>query len=74
MAQLDRQGALHLANAFGFSLNCDFHALDSAAVSAVIAAADFRQYRRPVNANGSRARYFHAYLRRAADRKESLSW
>ncbi len=49
----------------------DFHALDSAAVERIIAEADAYGYRAPRNANGSRARYFHAYLTRTASRKES---
>lgn len=48
----------------------DFHALPSADVDAILREADARQYRRPRNANGSRARYFHAYLTRAANRAE----
>ena len=47
-----------------------FHALPSDHVDALIAEADRVKYRRPANANGSRARYFHARLMRAADRAE----
>jgi len=46
----------------------DFHALPSAVVDALIAEADAYGYRKPRNANGSRARYFHAYLSRTAAR------
>lgn len=42
----------------------DFHALPSSAVDSIIAAADRARYRKPRNANGSRARYFHAHLQR----------
>ena len=49
----------------------DFHALDSAAVDRLLIEADAVKYRKPRNANGSRARYFHAYLTRTASRKES---
>ena len=47
----------------------DFHALDSDQVESVIYFADLHKYRRPKNANGSRARYFYAYLERVAARK-----
>lgn len=46
----------------------DFHALRSDVVERLIAAADARGYRKPKNANGSRARSFHAYLARTAAR------
>lgn len=42
----------------------DFHALRSSQVDALLTAADRYKYRKPKNANGSRARYFHAYLQR----------
>lgn len=45
----------------------DFHALPSAAVESLLGEADSYGYRKPRNANGSRGRYWHAYLvRRAA--------
>jgi hypothetical protein len=43
----------------------DFHRLPSDQVEALLAEADRVKYRRPKNANGSRARYFHARLTRA---------
>ncbi len=64
---LDRADATRIltaCNAYG-----DFHALPSSAVDLLIDFADIHRYRKPRNANGSRARYFHAYLtRRAQDR------
>ena len=60
-----------LAARYGIPLDCDFHALPSATVESIIAAANSVKYRQPRNANGSRARYFHARLVRAANRKES---
>jgi hypothetical protein len=42
----------------------DFYALSSSIVDRLVAAADKLGYRRPKNANGSRARYFHAHLER----------
>ena len=55
---------------YRIDLDRDFHALDSAQVERILIAADRWRYRAPRNANGSRARYFHAYLQRLA-RKES---
>lgn len=49
----------------------DFHELRSGEVEALLVEADARRYRKPRNANGSRGRYFHAYLRRIADRAGS---
>ena len=45
----------------------NFHALDTDQVQGLIEQADLVKYRRPKNANGSRARYFHAYLVRRAN-------
>lgn len=44
--------------------SADFHALNSAAVDALVQAAKAAGYRKPKNANGSTARYFFAYLNR----------
>lgn len=48
----------------------DFHILPADRVDALLAEADTLSYRKPRNANGSRARYFHAYLTRTAARRE----
>lgn len=42
----------------------DFHTLSSEEVERLLAEADSVKYRKPKNANGSRARYFHAKLQR----------
>lgn len=47
-----------------------FHALPSDKVEALRIEADLVKYRQPKNANGSRARYFHAFLCRLAARAE----
>lgn len=47
----------------------DFFTLDSTQVESLVAEADRVRYRKPKNANGSRARYFHALLQRRANRK-----
>ncbi len=51
-------------------LGADFHALQGDKVTALMNWADLNRYRKPRNANGSRARYFHAMLQRKA-KKES---
>ena len=66
MARITSQEARDLAALHRFPLDSDFHALRYSEVEGVTAAADSRRYRKPRNANGSRARYFHQYLRRAA--------
>jgi hypothetical protein len=47
-----------------------FHALSPFHVDALLTEADARRYRKPKNANGSRGRYFHAYVVRALRRDE----
>lgn len=42
----------------------DFHTLSSADVDTLLVAADRERYRAPRVRNGSRARYYHAALRR----------
>lgn len=62
--------ARNLARRYTIPLDQDFHSLDSTTVQAIISAADEWRYRRPANANGSRARYFHAYLCRLTARQD----
>jgi hypothetical protein len=47
----------------------DFHTLRSEQVDKLLVAADRVGYRKPKNANGSRARYFFAQLQRRAQAK-----
>jgi hypothetical protein len=49
----------------------DFHVLRSDCVEALLDEAKARGYRKPANANGSRGRYFHAYLQRKAAQRET---
>jgi hypothetical protein len=65
-ARLERDDARHLADLHGVDLARDFHALTTEQVESVISAADAHGYRKPRDANGSRGRSFHEYLRRAA--------
>jgi len=58
--------ATDIAARHHLDLSKDFHALSSSEVERVLAAANEVKYRRPANANGSRARYFFAFLKRSA--------
>lgn len=49
----------------GIDLSSDFHALHSSDVDQILAQAVACRYRKPANANGSRARYFFYSLQRA---------
>lgn len=59
---LDRSTAHDILQRAHVPIGEDFHALNSAQVDALIEQADLFKYRKPAHANGSRARYFHAYL------------
>lgn len=61
--------ASQIATNYRIPLNADFHTLPTDTVGRIIEAADARKYRAPKNANGSRARYFHAMLVRAFNAK-----
>ena len=67
MARLSQAEARGLAARHGIALGCDFHTLPNHEVLRILEVAKARGYRQPRNANGSRARYFHAYLKRAAN-------
>lgn len=66
MSRLSRTEALAILTASGIAQGADFHTLSSAQVDALLVHAKQRKYRKPRDANGSRARYFHAYLERTA--------
>lgn len=59
---MTRQQATLIISRYNIPTGQDFHALDTDTVARIIAAADAWGYRAPRNANGSRARYFHAFL------------
>ncbi len=71
MARLTQNAAREILRRCGAAERHDFHALHSDIVARIIAEADAYGYRAPRNANGSRARYFHAHLVRTAERKDS---
>lgn len=70
MTRLTYWEARSLTRAFGFDPFEDFHAMSSGSKAAVIRAADSRKYKAPKNANGSRGRYFAAYVRRVIEKGE----
>ena len=65
MARMTPDEARALCSVFGIDPAQDWHAMPSAMKDAVLKAADARAYRKPKNANGSRGRYFAAFLARA---------
>lgn len=67
---MDRSQARAMLSLIGCAHRPDFHTLPAATVEAVIEQADLVKYRKPKNANGSRARYFYAFLTRVALRDE----
>lgn len=69
MARMSKDDARALCNAFGIDPRIDWHAMPSAMKEAVLRAADARKYNKPKNANGSRGRYFAAYLARAIEKE-----
>ena len=62
-SRLDRNAACNILASTGAGRG-DFHALSSTIVDRLVAEAKEVGYRKPKNANGSRGRYFHAYLSR----------
>lgn len=71
MARFTQHAARECLHACGIQRDVDFHVLPSDAVEALAAQAKFFKYRKPRNANGSTARYFHAYLTRTAVKEET---
>lgn len=63
-----RNNALAVLHMLRVKVNQDFHTLSSEQVEQLLAEADRVHYRKPRNANGSRARYFYAKLSREARR------
>jgi hypothetical protein len=64
-----RLNAIETLKALNLNVNQDFHALRSSQVDALLECAIAAKYQAPFNANGSRARYFHAKLIREAKLK-----
>ena len=66
---MKKSEATAIATAHGIPLDVDFFALSNDVVHRILQAADQQKYRQPKNANGSRARYFHARLVRGFNQK-----
>lgn len=64
---MDSTTAYDILQACGIPLNEDFHRLSSETVLKLLDYAKAHKYRTPRNANGSRGRYFHAYVNRKAN-------
>lgn len=61
---MNKEQALKLVNAYRIPLNQNFHTLSSEVVERILDAANTAKYRAPSGRNGSRGRYFYAYLTR----------
>ena len=68
---MDKWEAHAILTVCGVRPDLDFHELSTGAVEALLRQADARKYRKPKNANGSRARYFHAKVMRAFNKTEA---
>jgi len=66
MARMTPDSAKSYASIYRIPLDRDYHALNSDVVHRILELATELKYRVPANANGSKARYFHAYLVRTA--------
>lgn len=62
MTRIDPWDARAILTACGCKCADDFHTLNADKVERLLMHADARRYRKPASANGSRARYWHAYL------------
>lgn len=65
---IDPQKAQDILFMCGLESRHDFHTLSSGEVEHLLEYANAHSYRKPRNANGSRARYWFNYLRRRADK------
>ena len=63
---MNKTTAYNIASKFKIPLCSDFHALSADVVCRILKAAVYWGYRNNGSENGSRARYFYAYLSRAA--------
>ena len=68
-SKINKATAIEILNFARTNGKDDFHTLNSSQVSVLLEFADEFKYRKPKNANGSRGRYFHAYLVRIINRK-----
>ncbi len=61
-----RFNAIQTLKSLNIAVGQDFHTLRFTQVEGLLTEADRVRYQRPLNANGSRARYFHDRLQRQA--------
>lgn len=66
---IDPYDAKQILSSIGIGVDADFHTLRSSQVERLLDEANKAKYRKPKNANGSRARYFCAYLQRLARKR-----
>lgn len=67
---MDTQAAREILARCHVARDANFHALDAGTVESLLEFADLYKYRKPKNANGSRGRYWTAYLQRVARRDD----
>ena len=71
MARLTKHIALDIfTKSNAIPLNAAFHSLNSDQINGLQHFADELKYRQPRHANGSRLRYFHAYVKRTAQKAD----
>ena len=63
---MTRSDAYDIAHRVGVPTHADFHTFGASTVERILIEADARRYRKPKNANGSRARMFWQYVQRRA--------
>jgi hypothetical protein len=63
---LSRTEAREILERYAVPLGADFHTLPPSQAVLLAEKAKLAGYRKPRNANGSTARYYHAYLQRRA--------
>ena len=71
MPRMTRETAQDILARCHLSEAPDFFTLSTGDVCSLLVEADAVKYRKPKNANGSRARYFCAYVLRAANKEEA---
>lgn len=64
---MTRQEALNILARCEISAGTDFFTLSSSTIDRLLSEADAVKYRKPKNANGSRGRYFYAFVTRKVD-------
>lgn len=67
---MTRYDAINILHDVGAKVNQDFFTLSSSQVEIVLERAKAFKYRHPKNANGSKARYFYAFVSRAARKRD----